>query len=155
VSEDDVTEDERLERVRILKASAPDGVDIEGLLGGSLAGPVNPDRPNVPPWEYPEYAAAHPGVTWEELARVRFPVRLQTTGYTFPSSIHELAKPGVTPDSVPTTLLDAVDFLLEMRAAGAWRWDAADRIVIADEDVAPDAATLHAAWRDRIARRPE
>jgi hypothetical protein len=148
-----MTEDERLERVRILKASVPEGVDTENLLGGSLVGPVSPDRPDVPPWEYPEYAASHPEVTLEELARMRFPIRLQTTGYTFPSSIHEFAKPGVTPDPVPTALLDAVDFFLEMRAAGVWRWDADDRIVIADDDVAPDAETFHAAWRARIARR--
>ena len=113
MSEDEMTEEERLERVRILIESAPEGVDIESLLGGSLAGPVSPDRPDVPPWEYPEYAASHPGVTLEELARVRFPVRIESTGYTFPSSIHGFAKPGVTPDPVPKTLLDTVDFFLE------------------------------------------
>lgn len=148
-----MTEEERLERVRILKASAPEGVDIEGLLGGSLAGPVSPDRPDVPPWEYPEYAASHPRVTLEELAKVRFPIRIESTGYTFPCSIHEFAKPGATPDPVPKTLLDAVDFFVEKHAVGAWRWDVADRTVIAHDDVAPDAATFHAAWQERIARR--
>jgi len=90
--------EERLERVRILKASVPEGVDINSLLGGSLAGPVSADRQDVPPWEYLEYAASQPEVTFEELARVRFPIRTESTGYTFPSSIHEFPKPGVTPD---------------------------------------------------------
>lgn len=151
--ENNMTEEERLEQVRILKESAPEGVDIESLLAGSLAGPVSPDRPDVPPWEYPEYAAAHPEVTLEELARVRFPIRIESTGYTFPSSIHEFAWPAVTPDSARTTLLDAVDSFLEMHAAGAWRWEPSSRTVISDENAWPDPSAFHAAWRARIAGR--
>jgi hypothetical protein len=153
VSENDMTKAERPEQVRILKESPPEGVDIARLLAGSLGGPVSPDRPGVPPWEYPEYAAAHPEVTFEELAHVRFPIRFGPSGDTSPSSIHEFAKPGVAPDRVPATLLDVVDFFLEAHAAGAWRWDTSDRTVIDNADAWPDPATFHASWQDRIARR--
>jgi hypothetical protein len=150
-----MTEEERLERVRILIESVPEGVDIENLLGGSLAGPVSPERPDVPPWEYPEYAASHPGVTLEELARVRFPIRFEPNGHISPSSIHEFANPAGTHDRVPTTLLDVVDFFLEAHAAGVWSWDASDRTVIEDDEAWPDPGAFHAAWRARIARRLE
>ena len=153
LGEDEMTEEERLERVRILLESVPEGVDTENLLGGWLAGPVTPDRPDVPPWEYPEYAAAHPEVTFDELAHVRFPIRFEPGGYISPSSIHEFANPAGTHDRVPTTLLDEVDFFLETHAAGVWRWEPSTRTVIADNDAWPDPGTLHAAWRARIARR--
>ena len=153
MGDDDMTEEERLEAIRTLKETVPVGVDIESRLGGSLAGPVTPDRPDVPPWEYPEYAAAHPEVTFDELAHVRFPIRLEPTGHVMPTSIHEGATLGASVGFAPMPYLDQIDSYAVMHALGVFRWEVSERTVVHDAEVPFDPATFHAAWRARIARR--
>ena len=146
-----MSEHERLEKVRRLVESAPDGVDVELLLAGSLAGPVSADRPDVPVWEYVDYAATHPDVTLADLAAVRFPVRNER-GDTFPTSIDEQRKPGPRPTDV-RTIRDVVELYAAMHEAGLLRWDAATRTIVQlDPPPSYDVAAVHAAWRARIAR---
>ena len=147
------TEDDRRERVRMLVESAPDGVDIESLLAGSLAGPESPDRPDVPVWEYVEYAATHPDVTLQDLGQVRFPIRNARLDTTFPTSIDELLKPGNGPAAVHRTRRDIIDLFAVMHAAGLLRWDAATRTIVQVDARSYDVAAGHAAWQDRIAGR--
>lgn len=153
VSNGGPTEDERIEKVRTLRESVPAGVDIDRLLAGSLAGPASLDRPRVPPWEYPEYAASHPGVALEELAHVRFPIRFEPGGAVSESSIHEFAKPGTTSKFFLMELLETVDLFLEMNAAGVWSWDPSERTVIHRGDAWLDPSALHDAWQARVAAR--
>jgi len=153
LSDSSMTEGERRERVRMLVESAPDGVDIESLLAGSLAGPESTDRPDVPMWEYVEYAATHPGVTLHDLGAVRFPIRNARGDTTFPTSIDELLKPGNVPVGLARTRRDIVDLFAVMHAAGLLGWDAATRTIVQVDAPSSDVAALHAAWRDRIAGR--
>lgn len=138
----------------MLVESAPDGVDMERLLGGSLVGPASPDRPDVPAWEYVEYAETHPDVTLEDLGAVRFPVR-NARGDTFPTSIDELLNPGPGPAAVRRTRRDIVEFYAARHAAGLLRWDAATRTIVQlDPPPSYDAAAFHAAWEEKIDRPP-
>jgi hypothetical protein len=150
LSDSSLSEDERRERVRMLVESAPDGVDIERLLAGSLAGPESADRPDVPVWEYVEYAATHPDVTLDDLGEVRFPIR-NARGDTVPTSIDELLKPGPGPAAVHPTRRDIVDLYAAMHAAGLLRWDAATRTIVRVDAPSSDVAAVAAAWRDQIA----
>lgn len=153
MSEDEMTEEERLEAIRTLKETVPEGVDIEGRLAGSLAGPVTPDRPDVPPWEYPEYMATHLGVTLEYLAHVRFPIRLEPTGHVMPTSIHEGATLGASAGFAPMPYLDQIDSYAVQHALGVFRWEVSERTVVHDAEVPFDPVTYRAAWRERIAKR--
>jgi hypothetical protein len=152
MSDSSMTEDERRERVRMLVESAPDGVDIESTLAGSLAGPESTDRPDVPMWEYVEYAATHPDVTLHDLGAVRFPLRNER-GDTTVTSIDELLKPGLGSAAVHRTRRDIVDLYAVMHAAGLLRWDAATRTIVQVDAPSNDVAAGHAAWQDRIAGR--
>jgi hypothetical protein len=135
----------------MLVESAPAGVDVERLLAGSLAGPESADRPDVPVWEYVDYAAAHPDVTLADLGAVRFPIR-SARGGTFPTSLDELLKPGPAPAAVELTRGDIVELYAAMHAAGLLRWDAATRTIVqVDAPPSRDVAAVHAAWRARIA----
>lgn len=134
----------------MLVESAPDGVDMERLLAGSLAGPESADRPDVPVWEYVEYAATHPGVTLDDLGPVRFPIR-NARGDTIPISIDELLSPGPGPAAVHATRRDVVDLYAAMHAAGLLRWDATTRTIVQVDAPSSDVAAVHTAWRARIA----
>lgn len=147
------SEDERRERVRMLVESAPAGVDVERLLAGSLAGPESADRPDVPVWEYVDYAATHQDVTLADLAAVRFPIR-SARGDTFPTSIDELLEPGPVPATVHLTRRDIVELYAAMHAAGLLRWDAATRTIVQVDAPPADVAAVHTAWRERIAGPP-
>ncbi|HEY8716995.1 hypothetical protein [Pengzhenrongella sp.] len=153
MSDSGMTEDERRERVRMIVESAPDGVDIESTLAGVLVGPESTDRPDVPMWEYVEYAATHPDVTLHDLGAVRFPIRNARLDTTYPTSIDELLKPGNGHVGLARTRRDIVDLFAVMHEAGLLRWEAATRTIVQVEVPSTDAAALHAAWQDRIAGR--
>lgn len=152
LGDSNMSEDERRETVRMLVESAPDGVDIESTLAGSLAGQESTDRPDVPMWEYVEYAATHPDVMLHDLGAVRFPIRNER-GDTTVTSIDELRRPGLAPAAVHPTRRDIVDLYAVMHAAGLLRWDAATRTIVQVDAPSSDVAALHAAWQDRVAGR--
>ena len=151
VGDSDLSEDERRARVRMLVGTAPDGVDIEHLLAGSLAGPEDAHRPDVPVWEYVDYATTHPGVTLDDLGKVRFPIRT-ARGDTIPTSIDELREPGPGLAGAHLTRRDIVELYAAMHTAGLLRWDAATRTIVQVDAPPSDIAAVHAAWRARITR---
>ena len=150
LSDSGLAEDQRCETVQNLVESAPDGVDIERLLAGSIAGPESAERPDVPVWEYVEYAATHPDVTLDDLGQVRFGIR-SARGDTVPTSIDELLKPGPGPAAAYPTRRDIVHLDAAMHAAGLLRWDAATRTIVQVDPPSYDVAPVAAAWRHWIA----
>lgn len=146
-------EDERRARVGMLAASVPEGVDLDSLLGGELAGPESTDRPPVPVWEYPRYVESHSGITLDDLGPQRFPFRNEH-GDTALTSIDELREPGPGAAGVRASRRDVVDLYAALYAAGLLRWDAATRTVVHADVPTADVAAIVAAWRDRVAAAP-
>ncbi|MGY4644850.1 hypothetical protein [Cellulomonas sp. URHB0016] len=144
-----LSEDERRATVRMLVESAPEGVDVHRLLGGSLAGAESADRPDVPVWEYAEHVATHPDLTLDDLASLRFPFR-NAHGDTALTSLDELVAAGPVPGAVHPTRHDVVDLYGALHAAGLLRWDAETRTVVQVEAAPADVAAVVRAWRDRV-----
>jgi hypothetical protein len=118
----ELTEQRRLAIIRELKEEHP-GVDIESTLAGALAGPASEDRPSVPVWEYPDYVAAHPEVSLEDLVEARFPITYPT-GERGVGSIAEYLHR--IPGRTPVYLVEPVDVIELFRLeheAGMLDWD--------------------------------
>lgn len=108
-------------------AGSPD-YDVESRLAGHLAGPASEDRPEVPVWQYFEYAAAAPGVTIEELINIRFPISFHGEGSTVTSIAEELKPAPVAAPLVPTAE-DIVRRYAMMHDAGVLDWNTVTRTV--------------------------
>lgn len=137
----------------MLAGEVPEGVDLDALLGGELAGPESADRPPVPVWEYARYVESHPEVTLDDLGPQRFPFRNQR-GDTALTSIDELREPGPGPGAVRASRRDVVELYAALHDAGLLHWDAATRTVVHADVPAADVAAIVAAWRDRVAATP-
>lgn len=146
-------EDERLALLARLHESAP-GVDHERLAAGTLAGRATPDRPSTPPWEFDRWAAEHPGVTLDDLARIRFPeVYAERRGSTV-SSFADLLDAPLPPGAMAPTAADEVARWRYLYERGVVRWDAERRAVVHTVDIGEFRAALRAWWRrDGVAGR--
>jgi hypothetical protein len=152
----ELSEERRLEIIRGLQDDArrdgfPD-VDIESLVAGHLAGPASTDRPPVPVWEYLDYVEAHPGLSIEELAKVRFPILFHGGGSTV-TSIAEHTAPGPVPPTFVVTAEDVVRLFALMHEVGAMQWNAETRTI---EELRPRdsyAPAIYEKWSSQL-RRP-
>jgi hypothetical protein len=117
-------ETERLAKLGELERERP------GLAaGGVLAGRATPDRPNVPIWDYLQFAADHPEVTLDELTAVRFPVIFfDGEDFTIDSAGESLRTDPVRPP-VPETLESVIDRWKALHAAGVVQWNSDKRAV--------------------------
>ena len=125
-----LSEERRLEIIEQIRQQARDAgypdFDVESVLGGHLAGPASADRPDVPVWQYAEYAAASE-TTLEELLQIRFPLWFYG-GSTITSVAEELRPPRVVPEVMATA--DEIIHRYEMmHAAGVLEWDSDARAV--------------------------
>ena len=111
---------DRLERTR---------PGLSKLAGGQLAGRATPDRPNVPIWDYLTFAAAHPEISIDELAQIRFPlVYFGGEDFTIESAADDL-KPRPIPSRKPLTLETVVDMWVALFTGGIVRWNSDLRAV--------------------------
>lgn len=121
-------EKERLRILERLNADAP-RVDHERIAAGTLAGRATPDRPDVPPWGYQQYAEQHPDTSLDELVRVRFPeVFAEERGATV-SSIAEFLDDHGLPRGAQFTVDEALDRWRFLHDAGVVRWNSSTRAV--------------------------
>lgn len=125
-------ERERLKVVRNIVEQHPQ-VDLANSLGGALAGPASPDRPNVPVWDYLELAQSDPSLSLAELSAVRFPV-LFFEGESSVSSVDEYLRPPPSHLKVqpppPRFVIDAPAIIRRYRMerdAGLVEWDPRSR----------------------------
>jgi hypothetical protein len=155
---DELSEERRLEIIRGLQDAArrdgfPD-IDIDSLVAGDLAGPASTDRPPVPVWEYLDYAVEHPGVSIEELSKVRFPILFHCEG-SMVTSIAEHTAPGPVPPRLVVTADDVVRLYALMHEAGAMQWNAETRTI---EEVKPRysyAPAIYEKWASQLERPSE
>ncbi|MBT8163037.1 MULTISPECIES: hypothetical protein [Arthrobacter] len=142
----EMSETARLARLRAVEEHIPEEARDRIKPLGTLAGPVSPDRPPVPVWEYMNYAAEHPGITEDHMAGIRFPLRLHD-GTLMVTSISEMV-PGNRP--TPTfgiTVADVVHLYQLMHDSGAVLWNASK---LEHEEVKPASeyrTEVYAAWR--------
>ena len=144
-----LSEDERLKLLETIRASAPSHIDVDSLAAGELAGPVSPDRPPVPAWEYLDYLAAHPELSLDELSQFRFPILLHN-GYTTVTSIAELIAPGPIPSTYHLTPQDVVRLYQLQHEAGALRWNADTRTHEEVKPLADYRADVYGRWHQEL-----
>jgi hypothetical protein len=140
------SEKRRLEIACQLREAHPD-VDLESLLGGSLAGAESLDRPPVPVWQYLEYQAEHPDISLEQIEQIRFPIVLHG-GEKMVTSIFEMTHLNgpVTP-TYEITVTDAVRLYSLMYEHGAMIWNANTK---SHEEALPSGAyrdLVYEEWR--------
>jgi hypothetical protein len=110
-----VPETERLTKLEELERQEPGWAK---LAGGVLAGRATPDRPNVPIWDYLQFATDHPEVTLDELTAVRFPVIFfDGEDFTIDSAAESLRVDPVPPP-IPETLESVIDRWKALHTAG-------------------------------------
>lgn len=131
-SEEQVCEERRRQLIHQIgdearKAGFPD-YDVASRLAGHLAGPASKDRPDVPVWQYLDYAATEPNVTVEDIIRVRFPITFYEERSTVTSIAEELQL-GPTWLPVSPTAADIVRFYAMLHDAGVLGWNSATRTI--------------------------
>jgi hypothetical protein len=148
-------ERERLEIVRDILRQHPEH-DIANSLGGALAGPASPERPDVPVWDYLRFIESHPSTPLSELTAIRFPV-LHFEGVSSVASIDEWLRP--PPSHLKTAprsifVIDAESLIRRYAMehdAGLVEWDPRSRGI---RYLAPFAALrpVMQAWFETLAR---
>lgn len=143
-------EEQRLAILRSLEAEHPGAA---ALAAGELAGPATPDRPNVPIWEYENYAEQHPDVNVDDLVTVRFPVIFHGGNDFTIDSAAEYLRTDPVPPPTPMTLGEVIDLWRHLHAAGVVAWDSDRRAV---EHCRPfdDYEIAVAAWRVKFRSAP-
>ncbi|WP_146243995.1 hypothetical protein [Curtobacterium sp. MCBD17_013] len=144
-------EEERLAILQSLEAEHPGAA---ALAGGTLAGPATPDRPNVPIWEYENYAEQHPDVDLEDLVAVRFPVILHGSDDFTVDSAAEYLRTDPVPPTTPMTLGSVVDLWRHLHATGVVAWDS-DRRAVEHRRPLDDYRTAVAAWGVKFRSTPQ
>jgi hypothetical protein len=116
----------RLAKLEELERQRP---GLAKLAGGVLAGRATPDRPDVPIWDYLQFAADHPEVTLDALSTVRFPVIFfEGEDFTIDSVVESL-RTDPFPPPVPKTLDSVIDRWNTLHAAGVVEWNSDKRAV--------------------------
>lgn len=135
-----------------LHGSLPEGMQIDDLLAGELAGPASSERPPVPVWEYAEYAATQPNVSLDDLAQVRFPILSHDGVTTMVTSLSEMTAPGPRESEAThdITYGDVVNLYRLMSERGVMRWNA--DTLTHEEVVSPAlyAEEVHGVWRQGL-----
>jgi hypothetical protein len=119
-------EAKRLARLEELEPQRP---GLAKLVGGVLTGRATPERPNVPIWDYLQFAADHPEVTLDELIEIRFPVNfLKGEDFTIDPAAESLRTDPVPPP-VPETLDSVIERWKALHTAGVVEWNIDKRAV--------------------------
>jgi hypothetical protein len=135
-------EEERLAILVSLEAEHPGAA---ARAGGTLAGPATSNRPNVPIWDYEDYAEQHPDVNLEDLVAIRFPVVFHGgDDFTITSAAEHLRTDQVPP-STPMTLGSVVDLWRHLHTTGVVAWDS-DRRAVKHRRPLDEYRTAVAAW---------
>jgi hypothetical protein len=147
---EELAEEQRREKLRAIQAAAPPDVDIEALAAGSLAGPASPDRPPVPVWEYLDYQAAHPELSMDALAQIRFPIELHGGGVRMVTSLAELTLAGPRRPTYQVRPEDLIRLYQLIHESGGMIWNAPTRT---HQEVKPPASYVQQVaeiWRGEL-----
>lgn len=157
-AEQPVTEEARQHVIDAIRAEARKAgfpeYDVEGRLAGRVAGPPSDDRPDVPVWQYIEYAAAMRDITFEEVIQVRFPISFFGEGSTVTSIAEELqhGPPGPAEASVAPTAEDVVRRYLILHQAGVLGWNRATRTVERLKPLESEMEVFKVWWNELLDR---
>jgi hypothetical protein len=135
--------------VQELKEDRPD-LDWDNLLSGRLAGPVTPDRPDVPVWDYLAFVKRHPETRLADLTSARFPVRYLDGSWSV-TSVDEDLRPvpssykGTLPEpAVTETAHTVISRYAALHDAGVIEWDPVERGVVHLKPIGSYTAVVHA-----------